>query len=163
MSAECYWCSTNDEELRPPLGVCSDCWVLTCAVHAERDTNIGKWKCFDGVAKLLSVAAGLDEADDVTDRPISTAAELTARFPRIASASEAERTYWSPRTQEIGAAVDRAVPDRHERILQSDANLVLLGHAVGIVRHFVPKRDELERDVGGPRVTGRLGLVLEEI
>ncbi len=82
MPAECYWCSIDDVAPdNPPLGTCSDCWVFACLEHAERDKNLGKWKCFAGVAKLVTVAAGLDDPDDVDDPPIRTAQELSEPSP----------------------------------------------------------------------------------
>lgn len=54
--------SLHSDDPRDPLGTCSDCWVFACNVHAELDrANLGKWKCFDGVAQLLSAGAGFDD------------------------------------------------------------------------------------------------------
>jgi hypothetical protein len=160
VSAECYWCSSTDDLRNPPLGACSDCWVFACELHAERDTNIGKWKCFDGVAKLLSAAAGLDDVDEVEDTPIADPAELAERFPRIAAATEVEREYWSRRTGELAEASMRVAPDRTIAMAQADPERILLAHAVGIVRHFLPPPARLEAAAEARLVSGRLGHLL---
>jgi hypothetical protein len=164
MSAECYWCASGAEDvLNPPLGACSDCWVFCCELHAERDTNIGKWQCFDGVAKLLSAAAGLDETEDVDGPPIADPVQLAERFPRIAAATETERELWRGRSAELVEAARRAAPDRMPDMMEADPEMALLAHAVGIVRHYLPPQDRLDLGTEAPRPSGRLGRLLEEV
>ena len=163
MSAECYWCSTGDDDLQnAALGTCSDCWVFACHEHAERDANVGKWKCFDGVAKLLATAAGLEDPEEVEDPPIADPQELALRFPRIASQTEAERAHWSHRSDDLLRAVEQAAPDRVATMLQRDPAMTLLGHAVGIGRHFL-RGPSIDAAGEGPRMSGRLGRVVEAV
>ncbi len=44
---------------------------------------------------------------------------------------------------------------------QIDPSMSLLGHAVGIVRHYVP--DVWGLDSGAPAVSGRLGKLMEQL
>jgi hypothetical protein len=141
MAAQCYWCHTNDEELKDPLGTCSDCWVFACDTHAELDTaNLGKWKCFDGVAKLASAGAGFDEVDEAAGLAISSTEELEQRFPRIASATAAEREEWRARMSETLPVARQIDPDRAAWLSEGHRER-LLADAIGILRHFVaPQR-----------------------
>ena len=165
MSAECYWCVTaRTADPHPPLGTCSDCWVFACEVHAERDTvNVGKWVCFDGVARLVSAGAGLDDVTDDGDEPITSAAELTIRFPRLASETADERGRWRDDVARIAVLAEELSP--HEQV--SPEQVQLLAEAVGLVRHFLPARRNLAfeaRPTGPrPRASGRLGTLVERL
>jgi hypothetical protein len=167
MAAECYWCATTSSvEPHPPLGTCSDCWVFACDTHAERDTaNVGKWKCFDGVAKLLSAGAGFDDAVDEPDGAITTATELKLRFPRIATETESDREYWRERGDELIQAAARVDPERSAALEDGgEERRLLLADAVGVVHHYLPPRRSLmleQREA--PRVGGRVGRLVEEL
>src|SRR5262249_16032737 len=146
---------------------CSDCWVFACDTHAERDTNLGKWKCFGGVAKLLSAGAALDD-ESPEDIPITSSAELSSRFPRIAALTEGSRAEWTKRTDAITRGVGELTPERSSAIADSDRRLALLADAVGIVRYFVPREKEFDvaagvESVERPRVEGRIGQLADMV
>jgi hypothetical protein len=170
VSAECYWCHIGQTERQPPLGVCADCWVLSCDVHAERSRGLGKWRCFDGVAQLLTVGAGLeDEADDgrAHEPPITDPDELAERFPALAARTSEDRARWTDRRDALLNAVAAVAPDRYDAIVNRDQQgWLLLAHAIGLVEHFRDRSDEArELTFGGSPSpnAGRLGDVIDEL
>jgi len=171
MAAQCYWCVTNrDAVLGDPLGTCSDCWVFSCGDHAERDAAIGKWRCFDGVAKLVAAGAHFEDAESANGEPISTSAGLHERFPRIAADTFETRAHWreqSGRLAETAVRVARELPG--PEIADGDLDPELLADAVGIVAHYLPPRGEpsvrleLVAEPPGAPLGGRLGRLLQEL
>jgi hypothetical protein len=165
MAAECFWCSSeNADPQYPPLGTCSDCWVFACGdyPHAERSKALGKWKCFDGVAKLVAAGAGLEDAEDLDEPPIADPDQLAARFPVITAVTADSRRHWSERSDELMAAARRTAPDRIPYMERDEQRArEMLAHATGIIDHFLPIG--VHAEAAGPGPSGRLGQLVQEL
>lgn len=157
MAAECYWCVTTGEAApEPPLGACSDCWVFACQTHAERDLSLGKWQCFGGIAKLLSVGAGFDEGS--REEGIASLVELNRRFPRLAAATADSRTEWEQRGDVVANAAEITARDQPSDVTYTDDEVALLANAVGMVRHFLPETGRTDLPFGAMGITGESNL-----
>ncbi len=113
--AYCFWCAHHIPRLGPapqepaaagqPLGTCFDCKVFGCTYHGERERYGQKWICFPSVAGTLSVAAGLDDPDQVEPAiRIESSEDFERRLPILAEATEERRSMWREREGALAEA-----------------------------------------------------------
>lgn len=120
------------------------CGVLGCAGHAARDAISHKWKCTPTVVAEVAQGAGIDAELGRADEVIQSVDEFRARYPRFATAAEADYQYF--RSGEGEGALGAV---RGEYAPEADWAMLALAVALGVFLTRDVPVESLEETGGG--------------